>query len=652
MSDTLKYLKLLSKDYPNVQSAASELINLSAILNLPKGTEYFIADIHGEYDAFNHFLKNASGIIAQKISERFPHYNEAEQNRLAFFIYYPTDMISKYQKILDPNALDALLRQMLKDIVTLARTIVIKYTQSKVRKTMPTEFAYVMQEMLYESRSHEDKKAYYEAIIDAVFETKRANKLLLEFSRLIRRLAIDRLHIVGDIFDRGPFPHLVMEQIMKRRHVDIQWGNHDLIWMGAASGSCVCIANVLRIAARYHNLDCLEDGYGINLRPLATFAMNTYQNDDAKLFKPQLNEPSKTLDDLGLVAKMHKAITVMQFKLERDVFKNNPDFQLEDRLLLEHIDPSRNVIVLDGEDYALKDTYFPTIDFAGDPYALTPEEHEVMQHLKQVFLHNEMLQKHVKFLFQKGAMYLKTNNALLFHAAIPLEDDGTFKTFSAGGEVYRGKALMAFFEEKIRYAYLHRYDTHNPALDYFVYGWCGPISPLFAKDAMKTFERYFLSDKAKQKETMDPYFTLRTDKTVLKRIFNAFGLDETYGKIINGHVPHDVTKGDDVVLADKKIYLIDGGMSKQYVKRTAIGGYTLISDSYAFFLVSHSRFETYQTLIDQERDIINVTHSEDLASRRIHIYDTDKGTEIKEKIDDLKRLIDAYRQGKIKEQAA
>ncbi len=652
MNDTLKYLNLLSKDYPNVQSAASELINLSAILNLPKGTEYFIADIHGEYDAFNHFLKNASGIIAQKISERFPEYTEEEQNRLAFFIYYPTDMISKYQKQLDAKALDALLRQMLKDIVTLARTIVIKYTQSKVRKTMPAEFAYVMQEMLYESRSHEDKKAYYEAIIDAVFETKRANKLLLEFSRLIRRLAIDRLHIVGDIFDRGPFPHLVMEQIMKRRHVDIQWGNHDLIWMGAASGSCVCIANVIRIAARYHNLDCLEDGYGINLRPLATFAMNTYQNDDAKLFKPQVNEPSKTLDDLGLVAKMHKAITVMQFKLERDVFKNNPDFQLEDRLLLEHIDPSRNVIVLDGEEYPLKDTYFPTVDFAGDPYALTPEEHEVMQHLKQVFLHNEMLQKHMKFLFQKGSMYLKTNNALLFHAAIPLHPDGTFKTFSVNGEDYSGKALMEFFEEKIRYAYLHRYDTHNPALDYFVYGWCGPLSPLFAKDAMRTFERYFLSDKEKQKETMDPYFALRTDMTVLKRIFSAFGLDDTYGKIINGHVPHDVTKGDDVVLADKKIYLIDGGMSKQYVKRTAIGGYTLISDSYAFFLVSHSRFETYQALIDQEHDIINVTHSEDLASRRIHIYDTDKGVEIKEKIDDLKRLIDAYRQGKIKEQAA
>lgn len=652
MSDTLKYLNLLSKDYPNVQSAASELINLSAILNLPKGTEYFIADIHGEYDAFNHFLKNASGIIMQKIKERFPDYTEEDQNTLAFFIYYPTDMISKYQKKLAPDALHTLLRQMIKDMVTLARTIVIKYTQSKVRKAMPQEFAYVMQELLYESRSHEDKKAYYEAIIDAVFETKRANKLLLEFSRLIRRLAIDRLHIVGDIFDRGPFPHLVMEQIMKRRHVDIQWGNHDLIWMGAASGSLVCIANVIRIAARYHNLDCLEDGYGINLRPLATFAMHAYQNDDARIFKPQLAEATKSLDDLRLVAKMHKAITIIQFKLERDVFINNPEFHLEDRLLLDKVDPGQNQLVLEGKAYKLKDTYFPTVDFAGDPYALTQEEMDVMQHLRQVFLHNEMLQKHVKYLFQKGSMYLKTNQTLLFHAAIPLEADGTFKTFNINGSSYSGKALMDFFEEKIRYAYLHRYDTQNPALDYFVYGWCGPLSPLFAKDAMKTFERYFLEDKTLQKEAMDPYFTLRTNSEVLNRIFKAFGLDENKGKLINGHVPHDITQGDDVVLANKKIYLIDGGMSKQYVKRTAIGGYTLISDSYAFFLVSHSRFETYQTLIESERDIITITHSEDLASRRSYIYDTDNGKHIQEKIDDLKQLIEAYRQGKIKEQAA
>ncbi len=650
MEASLRVLQLLSEKYPNVQTAASELINLSAILNLPKGTEYFIADIHGEYDAFNHILKNASGIILEKIKERFVDYGAATQNRLAFFIYYPTDMMAKYQKRLSAQEHEALLRHVLVDMILLGRQLVIKYTQSKVRKTMPEEFAYVMQELLYESRSHEDKKDYYTAILDAVFETRRAHKLIVEMSRLIRRLAIDRLHIVGDIYDRGPAPHWVVDQLMKRKNVDVQWGNHDVLWMGAASGSLVCIANVIRIAARYDNLDCLEDGYGINLRKLATFAQNQYRNDDCRLFYPK-NAHTMRDSDAALVAKMHKAITLIQFKLERDVFVGRPEFELHDRCGLHRIDPTQNTYVLNGTHYPLTDHYFPTVDFAGDPYALTDEEQEVMLHLKQLFLHNELLQKHVKYLFEVGSMVLKTNQTLLFHAAVPLEEDGTFSTFTVDGQTLQGPSLFAWFEEKLRQAYFNRYDAENPSLDVFVYAWCGPKSPLFAKDAMRTFERTFVADSALHKEAMNPYFTLRSQNAIIDRVLTAFGLDPKRGKIINGHVPIDITQDETLASSSQRLYLIDGGMSKQYADKTSMGGYTLIADSYAFFLVSHERFESYQTLIETETDIVSVTHSENLAQQRQYIYDTDNGAVIQETIADLKALIAAYRSGKLKEKS-
>ena len=648
MTASLRVLHYLSEKYPNVQSAASELINLSAILNLPKGTEYFIADIHGEYDAFNHLLKNASGIILEKIKERFAHYDEATQNRLAFFIYYPTDMMAKYQKKLSYEDHQRLLRDILVDMIVLGRQIVIKYTQSKVRKAMPEEFAYVMQELLYESRSHEDKKEYYEAILNAVFETRRANKLVVEMSRLIRRLAVDRLHIVGDIYDRGPSPHWVVEQLMKRKNVDVQWGNHDILWMGAASGSLVCIANVIRIAARYDNLDCLEDGYGINLRKFAAFAQRQYQNDACLAFYPKTKDSAPTAD-AALVAKMHKAISIIQFKLERDVFKNHPAFKLEDRCALHRIDPATNTYVYEGKAYPLKDTYFPTVDFAGDPYALTDDEWEVMHHLKQLFLHNELLQKHVKYLFEVGSMVLKTNQTLLFHAAVPCEPDGSLATFDIDGQVLQGPSLFAWFEQTLRQAYFKRYDADNPTLDVFVYAWCGPKSPLFAKDVMRTFERTFVDDQSLHKEAMNPYFTLRTQDGMIDRILEAFGLDPHRGKIINGHVPIDITQEAQDVSSSQRLYLIDGGMSKQYADKTSMGGYTLMADSYAFFLVSHERFESYQTLIETEQDIVSVTHSENLAHKRQHIYDTDNGILIQETIEDLNALIEAFRSGLLKE---
>ncbi len=645
-----KYLQLLAKRYPNVQSASTKLINLSAVLNLPKGTEHFIADIHGEYDAFNHYLKNASGILKEKINERFQDLPRDDRRRLTFFIYYPTDMLAKYQKRLGEKAFEDLLRSTLKRMISLARIVASKYTKQHVRGLLPEEFATLIQELLYESEDHEDKKDYYDAIIDALFSTRRERKLIVELSRLIRYLAVDQLHVVGDIYDRGPKPHMVMERLMRQQRVDIQWGNHDIIWMGAASGCKVCIANVLRIAARYNNLDCLEDGYGINLRLLAALANKAYKRDACEAFYPKeesrvgLNEA-----DEKFVARMHKAIAIIQFKLEARIIRRNPDFKLDDRLLLDKLDPERGTLTTEAGTFTLRDTNFPTVDFAGDPYALTHEEQRVIDHLQQLFLHNEMLQKHVRFLFRKGTIVQKANDVLLFHAGIPLTREGTFMNQQIDGETLAGKALIDRYEQKIRNAYLNRYEEKNPERDYFLMLWQGESSPLFAKHSMKTFERYFIKEKKTHKEIMNPYFDYREDHAVLDGIFREFGVDERKGKIVNGHVPLDVTRGHEVVLADQRMYLIDGGMSKQYASQTDIGGYTLISDSYAYYLVYHSRFSSYDKLIEAEEDIVSVTHSEDILDRRTYVYDTDQGATLTTQIEDLRRLIDAYRSGAIKE---
>ena len=642
-----KYFELLSKKYPNVQSASTELINLSAILNLPKGSEHYIADIHGEYDAFNHYLKNASGILKRKIDRQFDFLSSEEKRQLAFFIYYPTDMLGKYQKMLSDDAYCDLLRVTLKRMVELARVVVSKYTKSKVRKTLPDEFAYIIQELIYESDGTKDKARYYEAIIDALFTTDREKKMIVELSRFIRKLSIDRLYVVGDIFDRGPKPHMVMERLIKQKRVDVQWGNHDIIWLGAASGSRLMIANVIRIAARYNNLDCLEDGYGINLRPLANFANRVYKHDACTPFYPKKDVSSEPGGG-KFVARLHKAIAIIQFKLEYHVVKRNPEFALEDRLLLNKIDYDKGTISLNGESIDLRDPTFPTID-PNDPYALTDDEAAIMDHLKQLFLHNEMLQKHVRFLFRKGSMILPVDNTLLFHAGFPINQDGSFMTQSIDGVFYKGKALFEKLEQIIRNAYLNRYEKKTRERDWFMFLWQGSASPLFAKDAMRTFERYFIKEKANHEEHMNPYFSMRTDKALIKRILNEYDIPYEKGRIVNGHVPKDVTRGQDVVLADNHIYLIDGGMSKEYQKKTNIGGYTLISDSYAYYLVSHSRFSSYQSLIDKEEDIVSVLHSEDMNKRRTYVYDTDNGKELKTKVEDLARLIELYKSGSLKE---
>lgn len=644
-----KYLELLSQEYPTIQTVASELINLSAILNLPKGTEIFITDIHGEYDAFNHYLKNASGIIKEKIDLIFPNLSEVEKNRLAFFIYYPTDMLNKYKEMLKGENFQKLINQQLSYMILLAKEIVTKYTKSKVRKSLPEEFSYIIQELIYESSSHEDKERYYQAIIEAIFLTKRESKFILQLSRFIRKLAIDRLHIVGDIFDRGPLPHLIMEKLSSMNNVDIQWGNHDISFLGAASGSKVMVANVIRIAARYNNLDCFEDGYGINLIPLARLAEKYYKKDECSLFIPKgLNVKYNKTEDLSFIGRIHKAITIIQFKLEHNLITRKPGFMLEDRLLLDKIDFNDNTVLIDGVKYPLLDTNFPTIN-PKKPYALNKDEEEVINHLTQLFLHNEMLQKHARYLMQNGSMYLKYNNNLLFHAAVPLTEDKQFLRQTINGKEYYGRGLFDEFDRLVRSAFLNRYEKDNYDKDYFYILWQSGASPLFGKHSMKTFERYFIADKKTHKEITNPYYKYRLEEDVLRRIYDEFELDFNKSKIVNGHVPLDITKGDQVVLANKRIYSIDGGMSKEYADRTNIGGYSLISDSHAYFLVSHERFDNYQTLINQEKDIVSITRSEELNTRRTYIYDTNKGKELKEKIFDLLQLLEAYRNGTITE---
>ena len=644
-----KYLELLSKEYPTIQAVASELINLSAILNLPKGTEIFITDIHGEYDAFNHYLKNASGIIKEKIDLIFPSLSEVEKNRLAFFIYYPTDMLNKYKEKLKGETFQNLIHQQLSYMILLAKEIVTKYTKSKVRKTLPEEFSYIIQELIYESSSHEDKERYYQSIIDAIFLTKRENKFILQLSRFIRKLAIDQLHIVGDIFDRGPLPHLIMEKLISMNNVDIQWGNHDISFLGAASGSKVMVANVIRIAARYNNLDCFEDGYGINLIPLARLAEKYYKKDDCSLFVPKgYNINYNKTEDLSFIGRIHKAISVIQFKLEYDLVKRKPGFLLEDRLLLDKIDFTDNTVTIDGVKYPLLDANFPTIN-PKKPFALNKDEEEVINHLTQLFLHNEMLQKHARYLMQHGSMYLKYNNNLLFHAAVPLKEDKQFLKQMINGKEYYGRNLFDEFDRLVRSAFLNRYEKDNYDKDYFYILWQSASSPLFGKHSMKTFERYFIAEKKTHKEIINPYYKYRLEEDVLQMIYQEFELDFNKSKIINGHVPLDITKGDKVVLANKRIYSIDGGMSKEYADRTTMGGYSLISDSHAYFLVSHERFNTYQALIASEKDIVSITRSEELNTRRTYIYDTNKGKELQENINDLLQLLDAYRSGTVTE---
>lgn len=648
----LRYLQLLSRSFPTIADASTEIINLEAILNLPKGTEHFLTDIHGEYEAFQHVLKNASGAVKRKVNEIFGHtLRESEKKEICTLIYYPEEKLQLIKE--QETDLDDWYLITLNQLVKVCQNVSSKYTRSKVRKALPAEFSYIIQELLHESSIEPNKHAYINVIISTIISTKRADDFIVAMCNLIQRLTIDSLHIVGDIYDRGPGAHIIMDTLCDYHNFDIQWGNHDILWMGAASGNDACIANVIRMSMRYANLATLEDGYGINLLPLATFAMDTYADDPCTIFAPKMNFADAEYNEktLRLITQMHKAITVIQLKLEAEIISRRPEFGMENRKLLHLVDFERGVFVYEGKEYPLRDVNFPTVDPA-DPYRLSDEERELMHRIHSSFMNSEKMKKHMRCLFTYGGMYLVCNSNLLYHASVPLNADGSFKHVRIGQKEYWGRKLLKKTDQLIRTAYFDEdgLDEKQFALDYVWYMWCGPDAPSFDKDKMATFERYFVADKTLHKETKGHYYALRNEAEVCDRILEEFGVKPgPHSHIINGHVPVKTIKGEKPIKADGKLLVIDGGFSKAYQPETGIAGYTLVYHSHGLQLVQHEPFQSRQKAIEEGQDIKSTTLVVEFNSQRMMVKDTDKGSELVTQIQDLMKLLVAYRTGLIKE---
>ena len=646
----LKYLRSLAHQYPTIASASTEIINLQAILCLPKGTEHFLTDIHGEYEQFNHVLKNGSGAVKRKIDEEFGNtLSSRDKKSLATLIYYPKEKLEIV--IQEEDNIEDWYKITLHRLVQITKRVASKYTRSKVRKALPPDFAYVIEELITEKAEIQDKEAYYNEIIHTIIRIDRAQEFIVALSHLIQRMVIDHLHIVGDIFDRGPGPHIIMDTLSRYHSVDIQWGNHDIVWMGAAAGHLACIANVIRLSARYGNLDTLEEGYGINLIPLATFAMETYKGVNCERFSIKYNTDYNT-KDLSLDMKMHKAIAIIQFKLEGSLIMRRPEFQMEDRLLLDKIDYENKTVNIGGKSYTMRDVEFPTVD-PQNPYALSPEEDQVMERLRQAFLKCEKLQKHVRFLFSRGGLYKIYNSNLLYHGCMPMDENGNFNTFTVDGEEYRGKALYDILDQYARKGY---YSKYNPAemqkgQDFLWYIWEWPNSPVFGKDKMATFERYFVEEKETHKETKNSYYQLLDREDVINKILMEFGLDSGQSHIVNGHVPVELKKGESPIKCGGKLLIIDGGFSKAYQGKTGIAGYTLVANSHGMRLVAHEPFESAESAILHESDIFSDSVILETSNSRISVADTDGGAEIKETIHQLEVLLQAYRDGTIIEKS-
>jgi fructose-1,6-bisphosphatase-3 len=642
--NSINYLKLLSKQYKSIDAASTEIINLQAILNLPKGTEHFLSDVHGEYEAFNHVLKNASGVIKRKIDDIFGNsLRESEKKSLATLVYYPEEKLKLIIKT--ENNLDDWYKITLYRLIQLCKEIASKYTRSKVRKALPENFKYILEELINEDVDRSEKQDYYNKIIETIISLERANAFIISISKLIQRLSIDRLHIIGDIYDRGPGADIILDTLTEYHSVDIQWGNHDILWMGAASGNEPCICNVLRISSRYSNLHTIEENYGINLLPLATFAMEFYKDDPCEKFIPIIHSDKASIDkETMLIAMMHKAITIIQLKLEGQIIKNSKEFKIEERVTLDMINYEKGTVKIDGKEYILNDKNFPTVD-PKNPLELIHEEKELIEKLKYSFANSEKLRRHADFLFSKGSMYLKFNSNLLYHGCIPLNEDGTFKKVMVNGKEYSGKKYVDKLERVVREAYYN-----NKNLDIMWYLWCGADSPLFGKKTMRTFECCFIDDKETHIEGKNPYYELRDDEEACNKILKEFGLDPTNSHIINGHVPVIAAKGESPIKANGKLIVIDGGFSKAYQKHTGIAGYTLIYNSQGLLLACHESFESTAKAIEKENDILSAITVLERNAARITVGDTDIGLELEKQIDDLKMLLKAYKKGVIKEQ--
>ena len=649
-TETMHYLQLLAQSFPTIADASTEIINLEAIMALPKGTEHFLADIHGESEAFRHVLKNASGNIKRKVNELFGNnIRESEKKELCTLIYYPEQKLELIKA--RETDIEDWYRITIHQLVKVCRDVSSKYTRSKVRKSLPEDFSYILEELLHEHLSDHDKTAYVNVIVDTIISTGRADDFIVAICNVIQRLAIDQLHILGDIYDRGPGAHIIMDTLRQYHSWDIQWGNHDILWMGASAGNNACICNVLRLCLRYANLATIEE-YGINLVPLATFALEAYKDDPCEEFLPKML-PGNSMDEKTqqLTAKMHKAIAVIQFKEEAAIFERRPEWQMQDRCLFNHVDYEKGICTINGKDYEMKSCLFPTVDPA-NPNALTPDEADLMQKLHHSFSICEKLKKHIRTLLSHGCMYTISNSNLLFHASCPLNEDGTLKEVEIyPGVKYTGKDLMHNIGMMIRAAFEGPSDEYprDYARDYFLYLWCGKDSPLFDKSKMATFERYFLKDKETYKEEKGNYFKLRDSEEICDRILDAFEVKGQNRHIINVHVPVHASKGENPIKAGGRLMVIDGGFSEAYHNETGIAGYTLVYHSRGFQLVQHEPFTSTQDAIVREIDIKSTTQIIEMSAHRMLVADTDKGAELKAQVADLKELLYAYRHGILKE---
>lgn len=653
-----RYLQLLSEKFPNSNAVISEMINLRAIMSLPKGTEHFVSDLHGASNAFIHMIKNASGVVRRKVDDIYGEtLTEAEKRALCALIYYPDERIEYLHngklRMEDEgegiHSMYAWYHRRLHQVTEVARAVTVKYTRSKVRKLLPPSFAYVIEELLHESNIEHDRSNYFNAIIEGIIETGSAEDLLIQISYLIHGLTIDTMHVVGDIFDRGPGADKILQVLSTVHDYDIQWGNHDIEWMGAAAGNAALIATVIRVSTRYANIETLEEGYGINLLPLANFAMETYGNDPCTIWQTKDFENNPRLTrSAQLMAKMHKAISIIQFKLEGQTILRHPEWKMDDRLLLDKINYSEGTITVNGKTYPLTDSNLPTIN-PSDPYALSVEEQELMTQLERSFRKSEKMQNHLKMLYQHGSLFLVRNGFLLYHAAIPLNEDGSFEEVDVCGQKVKGRALMERIDEVIRQAYYGKDKDKDNALDYMLYLWCGEGSPLYNKDKMTTFERYFIKDKELEAEKKGAYYTLADRKDICEKILAEFGLDPEQGRIINGHIPVRTIKGETPMRAEGKRFVIDGGFSKPYQEKTGIAGYTLIYNSHGIQLVEHEEFESREQAIISGSDINSRTLLQDFTGCRMLIKDTDLGKELQQQVEDLKQLLAAYQSGSIKE---
>lgn len=643
-------LKLLSKEYPNIKAASAEIINLSAILALPKGTEYYLSDLHGEHEAFIHMIKSASGVIATKIDEIYGEdKTEAEREEIASLVYNPTAEIKRKKKVLSDEQFDQWCKEAIMQLIEISKSVSHKYTRKKVRRRLPRYADYSMDELMH-SYDEENRARYYSEIINSIVECGVAEDYIIEAADSLHKLAVDRLHIIGDMFDRGAHPDKIFDFLIDYHDVDLQWGNHDVVWMGAATGNWACIANVLRMNISYNNFDMLEIGYGINLRPLAVFAEKYYGDDPCDAFRPHIIDKNVFDEvDEDLAAKMHKAIAIIQFKVEGHRIKNHPEFGLEGRKLLDKIDYEKGTIVVRGETYELKDKNFPTVD-PSDPYLITPEEKEMMSALQASFEQSEKLQRHIRFLYSHGAMYKVSNGMLLFHGCIPLTEDGEFKECEFNGRKVKGKEMLDYIDDQVRKSYFNPEESEEIGRqgDMMWFLWLGSESPLFGKDQMTTFERLFIADKKTHKEYTKPYYKFIKERETCEMILEEFGLDPDEGHILNGHVPVKIKDGESPIKGDGKCFVIDGGISKAYQKTTGIAGYTFIFNSRFMALAEHKPYEPLQ------EDGTQVFHRPKLRvvetlKNRMTVRETDDGRELELQVEQLRALVDEYRKGNIKE---